>query len=168
MTKLTQTQQLLLRSAADAESSAIDAPENTKTFSTLIKQGLVIALPQADGPSRLIITDAGRAAVADPGPSPAQPAKAKGASKAEPKASPPAAAGPAAPAAPKGKLGVLVTLLRDPNGATVAAMAAATGWQVHSVRGAMSGALKKGLGLDIASERTADGRVYRITGGADA
>jgi hypothetical protein len=39
---------------------------------------------------------------------------------------------------------------------------AATGWQAHSVRGAMSGALKKKLGLIIESEKAAAGRVYRI------
>ncbi len=43
-------------------------------------------------------------------------------------------------------------------------MTAATGWQAHSVRGAMSGALKKKLGLIIASEKTEAGRVYRIEG----
>ena len=41
----------------------------------------------------------------------------------------------------------------------------ATGWQAHTVRGAMSGALKKKLGLTITSEKVADrGRIYRIEG----
>ncbi len=42
-------------------------------------------------------------------------------------------------------------------------MSAKTGWQAHSVRGAISGALKKKLGLAVTSERVGDrGRVYRI------
>ena len=43
-------------------------------------------------------------------------------------------------------------------------MTEATGWQVHTVRGAMAGALKKKLGLDITSEKQiGTDRVYRIT-----
>ena len=42
-------------------------------------------------------------------------------------------------------------------------MAKATGWESHSVRGVMSGALKKKLGLTIASEKVEGrGRIYRI------
>jgi hypothetical protein len=43
-------------------------------------------------------------------------------------------------------------------------MVAATGWQSHTVRGAMAGALKKRLGLTITSEKEERGRVYRIAG----
>ena len=69
---------------------------------------------------------------------------------------PPMASGPG------GKLGALVGLLRRPDGACLVDMMAATGWQAHSVRGAMSGALKKKLGLAILSEKTEAGRFYRI------
>ena len=41
---------------------------------------------------------------------------------------------------------------------------AATGWQRHTVRGTIAGALKKKLGLAILSEKTAAGRTYRIAG----
>jgi hypothetical protein len=42
-------------------------------------------------------------------------------------------------------------------------MQSATGWQAHSVRGAISGALKKKLGLEVTSEKIdGRGRVYRI------
>jgi len=57
----------------------------------------------------------------------------------------------------------LVALLRRPSGATIDALAKATGWQQHTVRGAISGALKKKLRLNVTSDKTKDGdRVYRI------
>jgi hypothetical protein len=75
----------------------------------------------------------------------------------------------AASAAPKAlrvregtKQARLVALLRE--GATIDEMTAATGWQSHTVRGAMAGALKKRLGLTITSEKEERGRVYRIAG----
>ena len=47
---------------------------------------------------------------------------------------------------------------------TIAEAVVATGWQSHSVRGAMSGTLRKKLGLTITSEAVdGRGRVYRIT-----
>ena len=52
--------------------------------------------------------------------------------------------------------------MKTQNGATIEAMVVATGWQAHSVRGAMSGALKKKLGLTILSEKTDAGRIYRV------
>src|SRR5690606_5232664 len=55
------------------------------------------------------------------------------------------------------KLAVLVGLLGREDGATVEEMADATGWQQHSVRGVMSGALMKKFALTIASE-TIEGR----------
>jgi len=75
---------------------------------------------------------------------------------------------PTAPTGPKGKLGAMLALLLRPEGATLQAMQDATGWQAHSVRGAMSGALKKKLGFAIASEKTEAGRVYRASRGASA
>ena len=61
------------------------------------------------------------------------------------------------------KLAQLEAMLRRPDGATVEQISKSLAWQVHSVRGAMSGALKKKQGLTITSERSVDGRrVYRI------
>ena len=58
----------------------------------------------------------------------------------------------------------LITMLRAPEGATIEEIMAATGWQSHTVRGAMAGALKKKLGLEVTSEKVEGrGRVYRIT-----
>ena len=54
-------------------------------------------------------------------------------------------------------------MLRRPKGATIGQIAEATGWQSHTIRGAMSGALKKKLGLNVTSEKTEGGkRIYRI------
>jgi len=57
----------------------------------------------------------------------------------------------------------LITMLRTRDGASINEIAAATGWQAHTIRGAISGALKKKLGLDVISEKTdGRGRIYRI------
>ena len=71
-----------------------------------------------------------------------------------------------APRATRGstKQAVLIELLKRPEGATLPQMTEATGWQVHTVRGAMAGSLKKKLGLEITSEKqTGADRIYRIT-----
>jgi hypothetical protein len=61
------------------------------------------------------------------------------------------------------KQATLIAMLRAPDGATIAEIMAATGWQSHTVRGAMAGALKKKLGLEVTSEKVEGrGRVYRL------
>lgn len=61
------------------------------------------------------------------------------------------------------KLAQLEALLRRPEGATLDQISTSIGWQAHSVRGAMSGTLKKKQGLTITSDKAEDGqRVYRI------
>src|SRR5215469_13623008 len=57
---------------------------------------------------------------------------------------------------------VVITMLRQPEGATVEEVASVTGWQRHTVRGIFSGTLKKKLGLTLGSAREDRGRVYRI------
>jgi hypothetical protein len=52
------------------------------------------------------------------------------------------------------KQALIIDLLRRPEGATVEQIATATGWQHHTIRGAISGALKKKLGLIIEATRT--------------
>jgi hypothetical protein len=73
-----------------------------------------------------------------------------------------------APPPTPSKLQVLVELLNREEGATLDAMVGATGWQAHSVRGAISGSLKKGRGLTIASEKAGAVRTYRIISGDGA
>jgi hypothetical protein len=92
----------------------------------------------------------------------------------------PTAAPQAAPVAPKkakaakeatrptdaregSKKAIVLELLRRPEGATLADIMSATGWQAHSVRGFISGTLGKKMGLTVESIKTAEGvRAYRI------
>lgn len=57
----------------------------------------------------------------------------------------------------------IIALLKVKRGATLADMTKATGWQEHSVRGFLAGALKKRHGLELRSEKHGDGpRRYRL------
>jgi hypothetical protein len=57
----------------------------------------------------------------------------------------------------------MIDLLERPEDATIEQIAKATGWQHHTIRGAISGALKKKLGLTVTSEKRDDGEhIYRI------
>jgi hypothetical protein len=187
MTKLSDTQSAILSAAIASEDETTLAPPEAKSaVAGLIKRGFLISVPQADGPSRLMITATGRQALAAPsafdnvesppkaavekpkprGPFGAIVAISLGSREPVEKSqevAPPLAS--AAPDVPKGKIGALVELLRQEGGTTVEAMMAATGWQAHSVRGALSGAIKKGLGLEVISQKTETGRVYRIASG---
>ena len=69
---------------------------------------------------------------------------------------------PQADAKRPSKQDVVIAMLRQPEGATVDEVASVTGWQRHTVRGVFSGALKKKLGLTLASAKEERGRVYRI------
>ena len=58
---------------------------------------------------------------------------------------------------------ILIALLKRPKGASISELAKASDWQAHSVRGFLSGTLKKKLGLAIASTRDdSKDRRYRI------
>ena len=63
---------------------------------------------------------------------------------------------------PDSKHARILAMLRTPAGATVAAIMTATEWQQHSVRGFLAGVVRKKLGLNLVSESTDKGRVYRI------
>ena len=61
----------------------------------------------------------------------------------------------------------MIEMLRRPEGATIDQIVEATGWQRHTIRGAISGALKKKLGLNVTSEKAEGGeRAYHITDAA--
>lgn len=61
------------------------------------------------------------------------------------------------------KQAILIAMLRTADGVTIEEIIVATGWQSHEVRGAISGALKKKLGLEVTSEKIENrGRVYKL------
>ena len=68
-------------------------------------------------------------------------------------------------ARPDTKHARIIAMLRQSTGATIAAIMAATDWQQHSVRGFLAGVIRKKLGLNLVSEQTDKGRVYRIKDG---
>ena len=125
----------------------------------------------------LVITDAGRAAIGVPAGQLSEPTpsitsrgskrwagrhrragKQKGASTPKSTAKKLSRTSPRADS----KQDLLVDLLRRKEGATIAEAVTATGWQPHSVRGAISGTLKKRLGL-AAAGRAFDGGMTRAT-----
>jgi hypothetical protein len=67
------------------------------------------------------------------------------------------------PIRPGTKLAALVMALRRPQGATSLQLMLDTGWQQHTVRGAISGMLRKKLGLNVVLAHNESGeRVYRV------
>jgi hypothetical protein len=152
------------------------------------KRGQTCWRQTADGDGRtLVVTDAGLEAIGieseepqqvDDGDSGAVPVSATGAdtgASAE-GADHDANAGDAAPTEPTSqepgktpkvrastKQAILIDMLKSADGATIEEVMSATGWQSHTVRGAIAGALKKRLGLTVTSEKVdGRGRVYRL------
>jgi Protein of unknown function (DUF3489) len=82
--------------------------------------------------------------------------KAKATKTAPPTSEPEAAGEPTAKPTPRAgtKQALMIDLLKRSEGATVEQIAEATGWQHHTIRGAISGALKKKLGLTVEATRT--------------
>jgi hypothetical protein len=165
--KLTDTQRVILSTASQrTDRLALPLPGKLKggavnmIVKSMLKNGLLeeveanrklndpIWRETGDGHAvTLIVSDAGLAAIG---------VEPEGQPKAEP-----------APAERKPREGTkqaaMIELLRRADGATIEEIAAATGWQKHTIRGAMAGALKKKLGLDIASDKVEGrGRVYKI------
>jgi Protein of unknown function (DUF3489) len=68
-------------------------------------------------------------------------------------------------AGPGTKHARIIAMLRTPAGATIATIMTATDWQQHSVRGFLAGVVRKKLRLNLVSEQTDKGRVYRIKEG---
>jgi hypothetical protein len=59
----------------------------------------------------------------------------------------------------------IIAMLRAPTGTTISAIMTATDWQQHSVRGFLAGVVRKKLELNLVSELTDRGRIYRIKDG---
>jgi hypothetical protein len=77
----------------------------------------------------------------------------------------PAPASSRSAARPATKHDRIIAMLRTPSGATIAAIVNETQWQRHSVRGFLAGVVRKKLGLNLVSEQTDKGRIYRIQEG---
>ena len=61
------------------------------------------------------------------------------------------------------KTAKVLALLERPEGATLEQLMTATGWQAHSVRGFLSGAVRKKMGLRLQTHKRDDGeRTYRL------
>jgi Protein of unknown function (DUF3489) len=63
------------------------------------------------------------------------------------------------------KQGLVIGMLRRAQGASIAAIMKATGWQQHSVRGFFAGVVRRKLGLTLTSDKTDGGRIYRVIEG---
>jgi hypothetical protein len=192
MPKLTDTQLVILSAASARKDGALfPLPKSLKknkgaittVLKSLLKHHLINERPagrdeehwRKEGDERiaLIITEAGTKAIGgghddhdSPEPTPAKAEIKKAKSKA---VAAKTGNGPKAEkaTAPKGtKQALLIDLLKRKTGATIDEVIKATGWQAHSVRGAISGTLKKKLGLTVNSKAVEGrGRVYQISGG---
>jgi hypothetical protein len=162
--QLTDTQSKLLHAAAlHPEHLLTDFPANLKggarlkVLTALQNSGCIHPMGQTDdGAIRFAITAAGFEALGLQAP---QPVSAPPTAPTTPVASP-----AATPVTREGtKQAALIGLLRRPEGATLGQMVEATGWQSHTVRGTLAGALKKKLGLTIVSAKIIGAeRTYRI------
>ena len=66
---------------------------------------------------------------------------------------------------PGSKQSRIIAMLQSATGATIAVMMKATGWQQHSVRGFLTGVVRKRLKLELTSKKVDGTRIYQIAGG---
>ena len=148
--KLTDTQASILKAADDRADGHIEplpptlrGGARTKVIEGLVARGLV-----TDAPGHDQLTDAAYAAVGKQRRVP------KGVQKME---------ATSRTIRPGTKLGAIIEAMRHPGGATIAQMMTSTGWQAHTVRGAISGMVRKRLSYEVITEKGTDGqRTYRI------
>jgi Protein of unknown function (DUF3489) len=152
-TRLTDTQTAVLTAAADESSGriawfpdAVQGGARAKVLQGLVARGLVEAVDEGYS-----LTTAGYAAIGR---------TCADAEEDAPKA--PGAPNTRAPRRTRGdtKQAAMLALLGRPEGATLAQLIESTGWQAHSVRGALVN-LAKHLGIRIQSEKTDGVRIYR-------
>lgn len=189
MPKLTDSQLVILSHASQRKDGALlPFPKSiklnkgalTSVLNSLVKQGLISEQPAKAGEPHwredkdqklaLVITKKGMKAVgAEPDTAESPEANApKPTTQKKPaaKAKTSKESQPDAGAAKGTKQALLVDLLKRKTGATIDEVIKATGWQAHSVRGAISRTLKKKLGLTVESKLVEGrGRVYQIAGG---
>ena len=155
--KLSPAQSLLLRTAARRADGRVIPPDTlrggarVKVLTALLQRGWIE--PADDGH---VLTDAGYAAISQQRPVPpddVQPVDTIGDLQLV----------EGILIRPGTKLAALVVALRRPQGATSLQLMLATGWQPHSVRGAISGMLRKKLGLNVVLAHNDSGeRVFRV------
>ena len=156
-TKITPTQTLLLRAAALNADGRVIPPDTLRgsarvnVLTALLQRGWI---EPADGGH--VLTNAGYMAIGQQRPAPpddVQPVDATGDLQLLEGIS----------VRPGTKLASMVMALRRPQGATSLQLMLATGWQPHTVRGAISGMLRKKLGLTVVLAHNNSGeRVYRV------
>jgi hypothetical protein len=178
MSKLTDTQAVILSTASQREDGTvlpltIDLKGGAvqKVLASLERKGLIARMgePRGDDPPPLRITRVGLEALGvepdgdvDEAPfvevtdAPQGGTEAQEPAPAAQEAAVPETAPAARPRAVREgtRQAQMIELLRRPEGATIEQIAEATGWQHHTVRGAISGALKKRLGLTVEATRT--------------
>jgi len=187
MTKLSDTQAIVLSAAAQREDRiALPLPESlrggaaAKVVGTMLAKGF---LEEVDADTRkgepiwretgdghgvtLVATDAGLAAIGiepeDANPAPAGATDAPSEDPAPDTPTEPKAAPKTRTPREGTKQATLIAMLRAPEGATIEEIMAALQWAPHTIRGAMAGALKKKLGLEVTSEKVEiRGRVYKL------
>ncbi len=157
--KLTATQTTVIKTAANRPDGNIEPLPATlrggaraKVVDGLLARGLI-----ADADGHHLLTDAGYAAVG----------KRRSIAKDVQNVDAPDAIQQFEPTSPTirpgTKLASIIDAMRNPGGATIAQMMAGTGWQAHTVRGAISGMVRKRFGFEVVTEKGADGlRAYRI------
>ena len=166
--KLTDTQTAILKAAAGRPDGNIDPLPTTlrggaraKVVEGLLARGLV-----ADADGQHLLTDAGYAAVGKPRPVPKGVQKRDvpdALTKREPIDALQKLEATSRTIRPGTKLAAIIDAMRHPGGATIAQMMASSGWQAHTVRGAISGMVRKRLGYEVVTEKNAAGqRAYRI------
>ena len=155
--KLSPAQSLLLRTAARRPDGRVIPPDTlrggarVKVLTSLLQRGWIE--PADDGH---VLTDAGYAAIGQQRPMPPDDVQPMDATDDFQLLE-------GIPIRPGTKLAALVVALRRPQGATSLQLMLATGWQPHSVRGAISGMLRKKLGLNVVLARNDTGeRVYKV------
>ena len=155
--KLSPAQSLLLRTAARRPDGRVIPPDTlrggarVKVLTSLLQRGWI---EPVDGGH--VLTDAGYAAIGQQRPMPPDDVQPMDATDDFQLLE-------GIPIRPGTKLAALVRSLRRPQGATSLQLMLATGWQPHTVRGAISGMLRKKLGLNVVLAHNNSGeQVYRM------
>jgi hypothetical protein len=172
--QLSETAQVILATAGSRDTlhvlplaTSLKAPAvvTKKTLESLLKQGLVSevqagaedpvwAHSEETGKTTLVVTAAGLRAVGiEPEDGDEKEGKAKVASR-------PVRRAAKASSKASSKQDICIALLKRKRGVTIPEMMEATGWQAHSVRGFISGALKKRLKLEVDSGKEEGGERY--------